>query len=166
MSGVDAYQSGRLAEAIRDLQQARDRLQPLLRANPGDRDLASRLGICLMSLGAARRDSDRPALALASIQESQRLLEALIDPGPVDLYNLACCYSQISLLSQHAASPATLSERAALLDRAMEALRRPGGGLQRVRFGGSRQRSRPAPPPRRLQALTLDRGFPKNPFAR
>ena len=124
-SGIGAFQSGRLADAIRHLQQTRDQLRPLLWANPGDRRLASRLGLCLQVLGASLRDSDRPVEALASFQESLGVLEAIIDPGPGDLYNLACCYSHLSLLSDHAATPATFLERVALADRAMDALRAP-----------------------------------------
>ena len=165
-SGFGAYGSGRLADAIRDLRQARDRLRPLLRANPGDRQLASPLGVCLGVLGAALRDSDRPVEALASHQESQGVLKAIIDPAPVDLYNLACDYSQLSVLSDHAATPATVSERAALADRAMEA-------LQRTLVAGFRDfplmdRDKDLDPLRGradFQALTLDRGFPLDPFA-
>ena len=124
-SGCGAFQSGRLSDAIRDIQQARDRLRPLLRANPGDRQLATDLGLCLVVLGKALRDSNRPGEALASIRESQGVLEALIKPRPEDLYRLACGYSQLSLLIEHAPTPATHLERAALADRAMETLLRP-----------------------------------------
>jgi tetratricopeptide (TPR) repeat protein len=166
-SGIGAFQSGRLADAIRHLQQTRDQLRPLLRANPGDRRLASRLGLCLQVLGVSLRDSDRPVEALASFQESLGVLEAIIDPGPGDLYNLACCYSQLSLLSDHAATPATFLERVALADRAMDALRRAvAAGFSDF---GLMDRDKDLDPLRGradFKALVLDRGFPPNPFAR
>jgi hypothetical protein len=165
-SGFGAYRSGRLADALRDLRQARDRLRPLLRANPGDRHLASQLGLCLGALGTALRDSDRPGEALASFLEAQGVLEALYDPGPGDLYNLACVYSQLSLLSEHATPPATVSERAALADRAMKALRRALAASDK-RFP-EMDRDKDLDPLRGradFRALMLDRGFPLDPFA-
>jgi hypothetical protein len=165
-SGFGAYQSGRLADAVRDLRQARDRLRPLLRANPGDRHMASQLGLCLGALGNALRDSDRSVEALAAFEESQGVLEAIIDPGPGDLYDLACVYCHLSLLGQHAATPATLSERAALADRAMEALR----GALAAGYSNfpAMDRDKDLEPLRGradFQTLTLDRDFPLDPFA-
>jgi WD40 repeat protein/tRNA A-37 threonylcarbamoyl transferase component Bud32 len=165
-SGLGAFQSGRLADAIRDLQQARDRLRPLLRANPGDRRLASRLERCLGILAAALRQSDRPVEAFASLQESLRVAEAIIDPGPGDVYNLACGYSQLSLLSEHATPPAPSSERAALADRAMEALRRAlAAGFSDFRLMDRDEDLDPLRSRADFKALMLDRGFPLNPFA-
>jgi hypothetical protein len=155
-----------LADAIRDLRQASDRLRPLLRANPGDRDLASQLGFCLGALRTARRDSDRPGEALASFQEAQGVLESLHDPGPGDLYNLACDYSQLSLLSEHATPPATVSERAALAGRAMEALRRALAASYKE--FPEMDRDKDLDPLRGradFRALMLDRGIPLDPFA-
>jgi WD40 repeat protein len=166
-SGLGAFQSDRLAGAIRDLQQARDRLRPLLRANPGDRHLASRLGLCLGILGTAFRDRDRLPEALASLQESQGVLEAIIDPGPGDVYNLACGYCQLSLLSEHATAPATFPERAGLADRAMEALRRAlAAGFSDFRLMDRDKDLDPLRSRADFKALMLDRGFPLDPFAR
>jgi hypothetical protein len=165
-SGLGAFQSGRLADAIRDLQRSRDQFRPLLRANPGDRHLASRLGLCLGILGAALRANDRQVEALASLQESQGLLEAIIDPGPSDVYNLACGYSQLSLLSEHATAPATFPERAAPTDRAMEALRRAlAAGFSDFQLMDRDKDLDPLRTRADFKALMLDRGFPLDPFA-
>jgi len=166
-SSVGAFESGRLADAIRDLQQACDRLRPLLRANPGDRRLARLLGASLGFLGAALRDSQRPVEALASIQDARGILEALLDPEPNDLYSLACCYSNLSLLLEHAATKATSSERTALTDRATATLRR--ALLAGFRNFPLMDRDKDLDPLRGradFQALILDRGFPRDPFAR
>jgi WD40 repeat protein/serine/threonine protein kinase len=66
-SGVAAFESGRLAEAIRDLQAARDLLGTLSKVHPNDGELLSDLGVSLGFLGHALSDSHRPAEALASI---------------------------------------------------------------------------------------------------
>jgi hypothetical protein len=166
-SGLMAFQSGRVADAIRDLQQARDQLRHSLREYPGDRCLASRLGLCLGTLGTALRHSDRQVEALASLQESHGVLEAIIDPGPEDLYNLACSYSQLSLLSEHATPPVLSSERAALADRAMEALRRAlVAGFSDFHLMDRDKDLDPLRSRADFKALMLDRGFPLDPFAR
>src|SRR5262249_22646367 len=123
-SGVGAYESGRLDEAMRDLRTASDLLRPLWKANPNDARLSSNLGISLGFLGNALRDSRRPAEALAWIQEQRSVLEAMRNPGPVDLYNLACAYAQLSVLLRHGATPPTAAEREALADQAVDTLRR------------------------------------------
>jgi eukaryotic-like serine/threonine-protein kinase len=164
-SGFGANRSGRLADAIRDLRRACDRFRTLQRANPGDRH-ASPLGYCLGGLAQALRESGQPLEALASIEESRGVLEALIDPDPGDLYNLARGYSQLSLLGAHATPPATLSERAALADRALDALRR--ALVAGYSDFPAMDRDKSLDPLRGRAdygALTLDRGFPLDPFA-
>jgi tetratricopeptide (TPR) repeat protein len=123
-AGVAASESGRPAEAIRDLQAARDLLRTLLKVHPDDGRLSSNLGISLGFLGNALRDSHRPVEALASLEEMRSVLESLRNPGPIDLYNLACGYAQLSVLVGHAATPPTAAEREALAERALDALRR------------------------------------------
>jgi serine/threonine protein kinase/WD40 repeat protein len=123
-SGVGAFESGRLAEAIRDLRQARDLLRTLHRAAPGDGQVASALSISLGFLSAALRNAHRPAEALASLKEARQVLEAIRQPSFVDLYNLACAYSNLTTLVEPGAAPPTAAERAALADRAMATLRR------------------------------------------
>jgi tetratricopeptide (TPR) repeat protein len=123
-SGVAASESGRLAEAIRDLQAGIDLLRTLLKDNPNDGWLSSNLGISLGFLGGAKRDSHQPAEALAAFREARSVLESMHSPAALDLYNLACDYAQLSVLPQHAATPATAAEREALADQALEALAR------------------------------------------
>jgi serine/threonine protein kinase/WD40 repeat protein len=123
-SGVAAFHSGGLTEAIRDLRAASDRLRAFLKVSPNDGRLSSNLGISLGFLGSAQRDSHRPVEALASIQEQRCVLEAMRNPGPVDLYNLACGYAQLSVLLQNATTPPTAAERESLASQAVDALRR------------------------------------------
>jgi WD40 repeat protein/serine/threonine protein kinase len=123
-SGVSAFESHRLAEAIRDLQTASDLLRALLKASPNDNQLLSKLSISVGFLGSAFRDSHRPAEALALFQEERSILETMRQPAAMDLYNLACGYAQLSLLLEQAGTPPTAAEREAQFDRAMDALRR------------------------------------------
>jgi WD40 repeat protein len=123
-SGVRAFEGGRLTEAIRDLQAASDLLRTLLKVNPNDGRLSSNLGISLGFLGNALRDSHRPIEALAALREQRSVLESMRNPGSIDLYNLACCYAQLSVLLRHAMPPPTAAERESLADRALDALRR------------------------------------------
>jgi tetratricopeptide (TPR) repeat protein len=123
-SGVDAFQSGRLAEAIRDLQAASDLLRTLLKADPKDGQLSSNLSIAVGFMGGALRDSRRPVGALAAFQEARNVLESMPNPTAMDLYNLACDYAQLSVLLQHATTPATSAEREALADQAVNTLAR------------------------------------------
>jgi hypothetical protein len=130
-SGVAAYQSGRLAEAIPQLQSASDRLRTLLKGNPKEVRLASNLGISLGFLGGALRDRHRPVDALAAFGESRTVLESIRNPAAVDLYNLACGYAQLSVLSQHAATSPSAAKREPLAVHAVEALRRSlAGGMR------------------------------------
>jgi WD40 repeat protein len=123
-SGVGAFQSGRLAEAIRDLRAASDLLRTLLKVNPNDDLQSSDLGISLGFLGGALRDNRRPVEALAAFREARGVLESMHNPAALDLYNLACDYAQLSVLLQHAGTPPTAAECESLADRALDTLRR------------------------------------------
>jgi WD40 repeat protein/serine/threonine protein kinase len=123
-SGVNAFESRRLAEAIRDLQTASDLLRILLKGNPNDEQFLSKLSISVGFLGSAFRDSHRPVEALALFQEERSVLESMRQPSAMDLYNLACGYAQFSLLLEQAATPPTAAEREALFEQAMDTLRR------------------------------------------
>lgn len=123
-TGVAAYQEGRNADAIRELEQARDVLRALHQAVPEDDRVGSQLSISLGFLGGALRDGRRPSEALVSLQEQRTVLESMHNPSALDLYNLACDYAQLSVLLQHGATPPTAAERQALADQAMDALRR------------------------------------------
>jgi WD40 repeat protein/serine/threonine protein kinase/tetratricopeptide (TPR) repeat protein len=123
-SGVRAFETGRLPEAIADLQAARDLLRILAKHNPTDGQVASNLSISVGFLGSAFRDSKRPADALAALEEQRSVLESIPNPPSIDLYNLACCYAQLSVMLEHAATSPSATERAALADQAMESLRR------------------------------------------
>ena len=51
------------------------------------------------------------------------MLESMRNPGPIDLYNMACGYAQLSFLLAKASTSEASGEREALADRAMELLR-------------------------------------------
>jgi hypothetical protein len=123
-SGYGAFQGGRWDVAIRDLQQAGDRLRTLHQAAPRDDQVASQLAISLGFLSSALRNEHRPAETLASLKECRQVLEAIRQPSFVDLYNLACVYANLTTLVEPGAAPPTAAEREALAERAMEALRR------------------------------------------
>src|SRR5262245_38533586 len=123
-SGVGAFERRRLADAIRNLETASDLLRTLLKPTPNDDRLSSKLGVGLRFLGSALRDSHRPVEALASIQEQRSVLESMRNPGPIDLYNLACGYAQLIVLLQHAPTLPTAAERESLAGKAVDALRR------------------------------------------
>jgi serine/threonine protein kinase/WD40 repeat protein len=123
-SGYGAFESGRWAETIRDLQQARDRLRTLHQTAPTDGRVASLLAISLGFLGNALRNENRPTEALASRKECRQVLEAIRQPTFVDLYNLACTYADLSTLAEADSAPPTAAEREALAERAVDALRR------------------------------------------
>jgi WD40 repeat protein len=130
-SGIRAFEGGRLPDAIRDLQAASDLLRTLLKVNPNDGRLSSNLGISLGFIGSAQRDCKRPVEALAAFQEARSVLESMRNPAPIDLYNLACDYAQLSVLLQHAATPPTAAERESLANQAVDALRRSlGAGMK------------------------------------
>src|SRR5579883_343034 len=123
-SGVGALQGERWTEAIRDLQQARDRLRTMHQAVPRDGQIASQFGLSLGFLGSALRHEHRPAEALASVKEGRQVLEAIRQPTFEDLYNLACMYAKLTILVEPGSAPPTAAEREALAERAIEALRR------------------------------------------
>jgi WD40 repeat protein/tetratricopeptide (TPR) repeat protein len=123
-SGVGAFEGGRWAEAIRDLQEARDRLRTLHQAAPDDGQVASLLAISLGFLGNALGNEHRPAEALAARKEGRGVLEAIRKPSAVDLYNLACTYAELSTQVEPGSEAPTAAEREALAERAVDALRR------------------------------------------
>jgi WD40 repeat protein/tetratricopeptide (TPR) repeat protein len=124
-AGAGAARAGRRADAIRDLEQARDRLRDLHKTHPRNPGPAGMLGQSLTLLGSVLRDEQRPAEATAAFKEAGEVFERLVQPSRVDLYNLACAYAGLSALIDPAApTPPSASERTVLADRAMATLRR------------------------------------------
>ena len=165
-SGASAFENGRLDEAIRDLEQARDRLKTLIQAAPGDRRAASSLALSLGFLGSAHRDKHQPAEALSSLQEARRVLENVLQPAAMDLYNLACTYAGLSTLAESGPSPPTSAKRENLADRAMEALGRAlAAGMTDYALMDRDHDLDPLRERPDFRALILDRGFPSNPLA-
>jgi eukaryotic-like serine/threonine-protein kinase len=165
-SGVGAFESGRWAEAIRDLQQARDRLRTLHQAVLGDGEVASELAISLGVLGSALRREHRPSEALEAIQEARQVLEAILRPSFADLYNLACKYANLTTLVEPGSAPPTSAAREALADRAMEALQRSlAAGMTDFALIDRDHDLDPLRERPDFRALILDRGFPRDPFS-
>jgi hypothetical protein len=155
-SGLQATLTGRTAEAVRDLEGARDGFRRLARARPGDPQIAGMLANSLGWLSSALRAADRPAESLTALRESVAILEGLPDPKAGHLYDLACGYSQLSV-------PGADGE--ALADRAVATLRRSiESGLssdQDVEGDPDFDPIRARPD---FRALLLDRAFPRDPF--
>jgi WD40 repeat protein len=129
-SGVRALESGRRAEAIRDLSRARDRLRIAVQTAPEEGLAATQLGISLGFLGSALRDERQFAEAKKSVQECRQVLEAIRQPSSLDLYNLACAYANLAVLAENGSAPSTSAEREALAARSVEILRRSiAGGM-------------------------------------
>jgi WD40 repeat protein len=124
VSGVAAYREGRSAEAVRDLQQARDGLRPLREAAPANHQVASLLGISLAFLDNALRDQQQMAEAAAARKDARAVLESIRQPTAVDLYNLACTYASLMEVSEPGAPPPTPEQRDALAKQALAALQR------------------------------------------
>jgi eukaryotic-like serine/threonine-protein kinase len=165
-SGVAAFRIGQWSDAIRDLEQSRDHLRPLVRAAPRDARLVGWLGMSLGFLGAALRESGRPAQSLEPWRESRAVLESLVDPQPLELYNLACSYAQLSVLVQYDPSPPTAADHERLADRAVEILRRALDAGPQVGFDPNSDRDLdPLRARVDFRALMMDRGFPRDPFA-
>jgi WD40 repeat protein/predicted Ser/Thr protein kinase len=159
-SGVGAFESGRWAAAIGDLKQARDRLRTLHQAIPSDGQVASELAVDLRVLGSALFREHRDSDALEAMQEARQVLDAIVQPNFVDLYNLArVCASLTALVETGRARP-TFAEREALADQGVEALRRslaagmPNFGLMDRDQWLDPLRNRPD-----FRALMLDIGF-------
>jgi tetratricopeptide (TPR) repeat protein len=166
MAGVGAFESGRWAEAIRDLEQARDRFRILMQASPGDDRVASQLGISLGYLGNALSDEHRLAEAREAIRESCRVLKAIRQPTSVDLYNLACSYANLTTLAEPGSAPPDTAERETMADRAMEALRRSiATGMTDFSIIERDHDLDPLRGRPDFRALLLDRAFPRDPFA-
>ena len=166
-SGVASFQDRKMVDAIRDLEQARDLLQRSLRANPDDGSLASQLSISLGFLGSALLQCKRPVEGLASLEEQRSLVEGMQHPQPIDLYNLACTYAQLSVLVEHVATSPASSDRADLAARGVETLTRAVSADKR--YWSSMDRDPDLDPLRSrtdFRALMLDRDFPPDPFAR
>jgi eukaryotic-like serine/threonine-protein kinase len=122
--GIAASQQGRFAAAAAALQRANDRFLPLRRYRPGDLQLARLHGMSLGLLADSLRGLKRPDEALARFRESLAVYESLGNPGPGDLYNMACACAMVSALDGRG-SP---EGREKLEARALEYLRRAIAG--------------------------------------
>jgi tetratricopeptide (TPR) repeat protein len=165
-SGQAALQGGRMVEAIRDLQKARDWLRNLHQLVPGNGQVASQLSLSLAFLASALKNEHRLAEALEATQESSRVLEAIRQPTFVDLYNLACAYANLTTLVESGKTPVTSAEREALADRPMQAFRRSlAAGMKDFALIDSDADLDPLRNRPDFRAMVLDRVFPRDPFA-
>jgi len=124
VSGFAAQKAGTQAEAINDFTQARESFRAMHKTAPRNRVVASQLAIGLGALSAALRDEQRMPEAVAALKETRQVLESIGNPNSVDHYNLACAYTNLSVMQDPAAAPITAEERNSLTSKAMNKLRR------------------------------------------
>ncbi len=100
------------------------------------------------------------------MQEARQVLDAIVQPNFVDLYNLArVCASLTTLVETGRARP-TFAEREALAGQGVEALRRSlAAGMPNFDLMDRDQWLDPLRDRPDFRALMLDRGFPRDPFA-
>jgi serine/threonine protein kinase/WD40 repeat protein len=165
-SGAAAFENGRWAEAIRELEEARDQLQHMIVAGPGRDMVASHLGRTLVLLGSALRNEQRRADALAILRQARRVLETIRHPSDEDFYSLARVYGNLITLDELGTAPPTSTERRALADRAMDALRRSyAAGMTDIALIGRDHALDPLRERSEFRTLMQDWGFPRDPFA-
>jgi WD40 repeat protein/tetratricopeptide (TPR) repeat protein len=162
--GVAAFRQGRFADAAVALRQAGDQLQPLQSGLPGHPELARLRGMSLGFLGSTLRDLKRPGEALVRFRESLAAYEALDDPDPGDLYNMACDCAMVSALDDRG-SP---DDRETLQVRAVGYLRRAieGDGAQFLPQVAADRDLDPLRGRADFRGLMADAAFPRDPFAR
>ena len=119
-SGVAAFQQGRFADAIVDLQAASERARALRDSRPDDPVLVRLHGNSLGFLAGSLRDSKRPREALAPAREGLSVYESIRGPIPADLYNMACSCAMMSVLDVRGSA----DDRERFLVRGVEYLRR------------------------------------------
>ena len=163
-SGVVAFQQGRFAAAVADLQHASERFRAIRQARPDDLALARLHGISLGFLADSLRDSKRPGEALARFRESLAAYESLNDPNPGDLHNMACACAMVSALDDRG-SP---DDRERLQARAVGYLRRAieGDGAQILTQVAADRDLDPLRGRADFRGLMADAIFPRDPFAR
>ncbi len=128
-SGIAAFQKGRFADAIVDLQAASERARALRNSSPDDPMLIRLHGTSLGFLAGSFRDSKRPREALARVREALAGYESIRDPNSLDLYNLACNCAMVSTLDEGA----TVEASENLQTRAVEYFRKAIAG-DRTRY--------------------------------
>ncbi|QEH34977.1 Serine/threonine-protein kinase pkn5 [Aquisphaera giovannonii] len=162
-SGVAAFQQGRFATSIDELQRASERLRELRRSRPTDPTLAGQHGICLGFLASSLERSKRPGEALVRLREALALYETMDAPQPIDLYNMACACTRVSTLEDRGATEDREQPRAravGYLRRAIEA--------DRARIVAMMADDRDLDPLRGradFRGLMADAAFPPAPFA-
>jgi len=125
--GTLQTESGLTTPAMQSLQRARAIQELLVREHPGDPENQRDLYITYIGLGKVPRALNQPAEALKDWQSAVHLIESLREPGPYDLYNLACAYALSStVIGKTGARPKQGDELSSqkLVDKAMDALRR------------------------------------------
>jgi eukaryotic-like serine/threonine-protein kinase len=164
-SGFNAVEGGRWADAIGDLQRAKDQLGKLLKTVPGDGRVASQLGVALGGLGRAFGGEGRLREAKASYEEARQFLESVRQPSFVDSYNIACVYAMLSSLADHSGASSDSAGREELASRAMASLRRSlGAGMNDFALMDRDPELDPLRKRPDFRSLMVDRGFPSDPF--
>ncbi|MFI5459935.1 MAG: protein kinase [Isosphaerales bacterium] len=125
--GMHQTDTGQAAAAMQSLQRVLAIQGPLARDHADDPNNPRYLAIAQITLGKVHMALDQPAEALKDWQAAVRLLEALREPIPYDLYKLAGTYALSSAVigktpARFDRGPETSSQ--GLVDKAMDALRR------------------------------------------
>jgi serine/threonine-protein kinase len=131
----------------------------IVEADRRARESVSSLASAVRERGIALKELGRPADAASALREAIALNRGLENPEPVDIYDIACCFSLLSTVFGDVDSGATADEAMATLQRAIVAgYREPAHMRQDTDLDPIR--SRPD-----FRALMLDLEFPANPFA-
>jgi WD40 repeat protein/serine/threonine protein kinase/tetratricopeptide (TPR) repeat protein len=161
-SGIAAFQQGRFASAVTDLEQAGARLEALRRAHPSDPVLIRQYGMSLGFLASSLRNLNRPVEALASARGSIAAYELLEKPAPGDLYNLACGCAMVSSLDGQ--GPAAAREQ--LASQAVRYLQKAiSGDLALAALIPGDHDLDPIRERADFRALMADSALPRDPFA-
>jgi WD40 repeat protein/serine/threonine protein kinase/tetratricopeptide (TPR) repeat protein len=164
-SGSQSFAVGKVADAMRDLNEACRRLRALRERNPGADRVASRLGVGLLSYGAILRAAGRVADARSAIEEACQALEGLRSPASMDQYNLACSYARLSALPGSGEPPSSSTGGEKLALRAMDLLRWAlAAGMADYALMDRDHDLDPLRNRPDFRDLMLDRGFPSDPF--
>src|SRR5262249_42692817 len=91
--GLLQAKTGQTAAAAESFLRAAEHQRLMLLVEPKSEEHPRRLSRQYARLGEAQRRLDQPGEALRSYQQAREFLEKLPQPGPADLYELACAHA-------------------------------------------------------------------------
>jgi tetratricopeptide (TPR) repeat protein len=136
-------------------------LARLLDTSPSSPGADSRTAGLIRRRGVASQALNRTTEAIARYRQSLALLEAISQPSPIDLYDIACCHALIS------SAVGTAESREAEARLAVDGVRRAleAGYSERPWIREQDPNLRSIRPRADFQLLMMDRRFPAQPFA-